>query len=222
MVTGSLVDKDVLCNAWELSLSWEQIAETQPTTGNAAELKVGGYFVDLEAERDSYRERCKELESRLDVYYGNAYDVVVDENAKLISRIAELEKKLKARDEMTCFPDEVDWNKMEITKEMLDYLRDVYCMHPMVLDTLDYIASLEARIVELENKLAKKEIEYTDLWDDALELQARVEELEKRIAKAKELLEDEICEWGATENFYLPDHFLQLRHALDVLDGGGE
>ncbi len=29
MVTGSLVDKDVLCNAWELSLSWEQVAEAQ-------------------------------------------------------------------------------------------------------------------------------------------------------------------------------------------------
>lgn len=91
MVTGSLVDKDVLCNAWELSLSWEQVAETQPVTDRTAELKVGGYFVDLEAERDSYRERCKELESRLDLYYGNAYDVVVDENAKLIARVAELE-----------------------------------------------------------------------------------------------------------------------------------
>ncbi len=133
MVTGSLVDKDVLCNAWELSLSWEQVAETQPTIGNTTELKVGGYFIDLEAERDSYRERCKELESRLDVYYGNAYDVVVDENAKLITRVAKLER---------------------------------------------------------------------------------------RIAKAKALLEVEIGEWGATENFYLPDHFLQLRHALDVLDGG--
>lgn len=135
MVTGSLVDKDVLCNAWELSLSWEQVAETQPTIGNTTELKVGGYFIDLEAERDSYRERCKELESRLDVYYGNAYDVVVDENAKLITRVAKLER---------------------------------------------------------------------------------------RIAKAKALLEVEIGEWGATENFYLPDHFLQLKQVLDILDGGDE
>ena len=132
MVTGSLVDKDVLCNAWELSLSWEQVAETQPVTDRTAELKVGGYFVDLEAERDSYRERCKELESRLDLYYGNAYDVVVDENAKLIARVAKLER---------------------------------------------------------------------------------------RITEAKALLEVEMGEWGATENFYLPDHFLQLRKALDVLDG---
>ena len=47
-------------------------------------------------------------------------------------------------------------------------------------------------------------------------------ELERRITEAKALLEVEMGEWGATENFYLPDHFLQLRHALDVLDGGGE
>jgi len=135
IIQHAAMEKDSLCNAWELSLSWEQVAETQPITDRTAELKVGGYFVDLEAERDSYRERCKELESRLDLYYGNAYDVVVDENAKLITRVAELEK---------------------------------------------------------------------------------------RIAKAKELLEDEIVEWGAVENFYLPDHFLQLEQVLDVLDGGGE
>ncbi len=161
MVTGSLVDKDVLCNAWELSFSWEQVAETPPATGKTAELqeriaklesdlsnKITVYtdlwddalefqecITYLEAERDSYRERCNELESRLDLYYGNAYDVVVDENAKLITRVAKLEK---------------------------------------------------------------------------------------RIAEAKELLEDEIGEWGATENFYLPDDFLQLEQVLDVLDGGDE
>jgi len=178
MVTGSLVDKDVLCNAWELSLSWEQVAETPPATGNTASKSIFDFiwstlsstswelqeriaklesdlsnkiteYTDLwddalefqecitylEAERDSYRERCKELESRLDLYYGNAYDVVVDENAKLIARVAKLER---------------------------------------------------------------------------------------RITEAKALLEVEMGEWGATENFYLPDHFLQLRKALDVLDGGGE
>jgi len=161
IIQHAAMEKDSLCNAWELSLSWEQVAETPPVTGNTAELqeriaklesdlsnKITEYtdlwddalefqecITYLEAERDSYRERCNELESRLDLYYGNAYDVVVDENAKLIARIAELEK---------------------------------------------------------------------------------------RIAKAKALLEVEIGEWGATENFYLPDHFLQLRKALDVLDGGGE
>ena len=51
---------------------------------------------------------------------------------------------------MTCFPDEVNWNNKEFTKEMLDYLRAVYCVHPMVLDALDYINSLESRIAELE------------------------------------------------------------------------
>ena len=54
------------------------------------------------------------------------------------------------------------------------------------------------------------------------ELQERIAKLERRIAKAKALLEVEIVEWGAVENFYLPDHFLQLEQVLDVLDGGGE
>jgi len=86
MVTGSLVDKDVLCNAWELSLSWEQVAETQP---------------------------------------------ISDENSLT-------DKLLKSR-------------------QSPEFLQEC--------------------IVELENKLAKKEIEYTDLWDDALELQERIAKL---------------------------------------------
>ena len=36
----------------------------------------------------------------------------------------------------------------------------------------------ESRIAELEHDLTNKEIEYTDLWDDALALQARIAELE--------------------------------------------
>jgi len=55
--------------------------------------------------------------------------------------------------------------------------------------------------------------------DESRQLECQIDELKRRIAKAKELLEDEICEWGATENFYLPDHFLQLEQVLDVLDG---
>ena len=37
---------------------------------------------------------------------------------------------------------------------------------------------LQSRIAELEKDLSNKEIEYTDLWDDALALQARIAELE--------------------------------------------
>lgn len=51
---------------------------------------------------------------------------------------------------MSCLPEGVNWNNKEFTKEMLDYMRAVYCMHPMVLDALDYIDSIESRIVELE------------------------------------------------------------------------
>jgi len=51
---------------------------------------------------------------------------------------------------MSCLPEGVNWNNKEFTKEMLDYMRAVYCMHPMVLDALDYIDSIESRIAELK------------------------------------------------------------------------
>ena len=41
--------------------------------------------------------------------------------------------------------------------------------------------ALQSRIAELEKDLSNKEIEYTDLWDDALALQARIAELEAEI-----------------------------------------
>ncbi len=43
---------------------------------------------------DALNARIAELELRLDVYNGNMYDVVVDENAKANKRIAELEAEL--------------------------------------------------------------------------------------------------------------------------------
>ena len=45
-------------------------------------------------------------------------------------------------------------------------------------DLMVYVKGLVARIAELEKDLSNKEIEYTDLWDDALALQARIAELE--------------------------------------------
>ena len=38
--------------------------------------------------------------------------------------------------------------------------------------------NLEEYIADLEQDLSNKEIEYTDLWDDALALQSRIAELE--------------------------------------------
>ena len=43
--------------------------------------------------------------------------------------------------------------------------------------------ALRARIAELEKDLSNKEIEYTDLWDDALALQSRIAELEAEIER---------------------------------------
>ena len=47
--------------------------------------------------------------------------------------------------------------------------------------------ALNARIAELEKDLSNKEIDYTDLWDDALALQARIAELEAEIDMLKQL-----------------------------------
>jgi len=67
--------------------------------------------------------------------------------------------------------------------------RDVY-YHETGLDADDcfrdlmiYVKSLVSSIAELERDLSNKEIEYTDLWDDALALQARIAELEAEVVK---------------------------------------
>ena len=77
---------------------------------------------------------------------------------------------------MSCLPEGVNWNNKEFTKEMLDYMRAVYCMHPMVLDALDYIAELEAfidQLIEAGNELTanptvgnyeEREATWTKLW----------------------------------------------------------
>lgn len=77
---------------------------------------------------------------------------------------------------MSCLPEGVNWNNKEFTKEMLDYMRAVYCMHPMVLDALDYIAELETfidQLIEAGNELTanpafgnyeEREAAWTKLW----------------------------------------------------------
>lgn len=53
-------------------------------------------------------------------------------------------------------------------------------------------------------------------------LNACIAELERRAARAKELLQDEMGDWLTVEAIYMPDHYLQLKQTIDVLDGGGE
>ena len=48
------------------------------------------------------------------------------------------------------------------------------------------------------------------------------DELLSRIERAKDLLQEELGEWLSVSAVYLPDHYLQLRQVLDVLEGGGE
>ena len=88
-VTNLSVGPDVLCNAWELSQSWEMV-DMQFATFDADELQKR--IASLEAERNSYRALCKELESRLDFYYANTNNVIAKENENLKDKIAELKK----------------------------------------------------------------------------------------------------------------------------------
>jgi len=46
------------------------------------------------------------------------------------------------------------------------------------------------------------------------------DELNRRIAKAKDLLNAEMGMWRSVPTGDLPDHFIQLRQVLDVLDEG--
>ena len=48
------------------------------------------------------------------------------------------------------------------------------------------------------------------------------DELLSRIERAKDLLQEKLGEWLSVSVVYLPDHYLQLRQVLDVLEGGGE
>jgi len=48
------------------------------------------------------------------------------------------------------------------------------------------------------------------------------DELLSRIERAKDLLQEELGEWLSVSVVYLPDHYLQLRQVLDVLEGSGE
>jgi len=50
-------------------------------------------------------------------------------------------------------------------------------------------------------------------------LLASIAELEARITEAIAILESEMGEWAAVAPLYLPDHYLQLRQAIDVLEG---
>ena len=53
-------------------------------------------------------------------------------------------------------------------------------------------------------------------------LREYIADMERIIIKSKELLEAEMRPWRSTPTANLPDHYLQLRQVLDVLEGGGE
>jgi len=90
--------------------------------------------------------------------------------------------------EMSCLPEGVNWSSKEFTKEMLDYMRAVYCMHPMVLDALDYINSLDAYVAELETFIDQLlenawELSQSHEFVEAAFAPFSPDELQKRIAE---------------------------------------
>lgn len=71
------------------------------------------------------------------------------------------------------------------------------------------VGATEKIIVAVTHKQAAAIIDY-------------IAELEARIDNAKTIIENEMGEWLPINNLYSPDHYLQLRQAIDVLDGRGE
>jgi len=78
----------VICEKCGLQTLWHSTKEKA-----AEDWNTRPYEDELTAERDRFRERCEELEARLDLGTGNMYDVVCAENEKL------REGMLRAEDE---------------------------------------------------------------------------------------------------------------------------
>ena len=71
------------------------------------------------------------------------------------------------------------------------------------------VGATEKIIVAVTHKQAAAIIDY-------------IAELESRIDKAKKIIESETDKWMPISVSSPPDHYLQLRQAIDVLDGRGE
>lgn len=87
-VTNFMVSPDMLCNAWELSASYEQV-KLPYATFDADELQFR--VNELEIEKNNCLKWVKDLEARL-YNFGVLNDEVVDENEEFQSRIAKLEE----------------------------------------------------------------------------------------------------------------------------------
>jgi hypothetical protein len=116
--------------------------------------------------------------------WGGGTDVCV---AALTTRIAELEEIDKLRSESVSTLNQANANNE------------------------DEIELLEKRIAELEHDLTNKEIEYTDLWDDALAFQSRIAELEADGTHIEWMNEDELPE-------EISDEVYSTMYACSVID----
>ena len=88
LVSDTFTRSDNVCNAWELSASYEQV-KLPYATFDAGELQYR--INELEIEKDNCLKWVKDLEARL-YNFGVLYDEVVDENEEFQSRIAKLEE----------------------------------------------------------------------------------------------------------------------------------
>jgi len=118
--------------------------------------------------------------------YGDIVSELTNENEKLTAYIATLKGVIEILEDQ-----QRETKNILIDKNLhIDSLyEEGYKMQQRIAD-LEYehnvwligasnaAKNLEARIAELEKDLSNKEIEYTDLWDDALALQSRIAELE--------------------------------------------
>jgi uncharacterized protein (UPF0335 family) len=86
--------------------------------------------------------------------------------------------------------------------------------------------ALESEVERLKDgsqyRLLRSAADY--YWETLKSTRKSLAELKRRIIKAKGILKGETgkFEWLWSDIGDMPDHFLQIKQAMDVLDGGGE
>ena len=105
--------------------------------------------------------------------------------------------------------------------ELSDQIEEIRVFFSEVMSTL-HEANLRITDLKAENIRLQENINVLIQLNEANNDSQIKDELQVRIDKAINLLQDEMGDWLPIGSLYLPDHYLQLRHILDVLRGDGE
>lgn len=105
--------------------------------------------------------------------------------------------------------------------ELSDQIEEIRVFFSEVMSTL-HEANLRITDLKAENIRLQENINVLIQLNEANNDSQIKDELQVRIDKAINLLQDEMGDWLPIGSLYLPDHYLQLRHILDILRGDGE